>query len=78
MMSGKPIIYAMGAPNNYIKEYNCGISVEPENIEALARGIEEMFFLSVEERKKLGENGHNAAINHFTYEKLGEKFAELF
>ena len=37
-----------------------------------------MFFLSVEERKKLGENGHNAAINHFTYEKLGEKFAELF
>ncbi len=39
MMSGKPILYAADAPNNYIRDYDCGISVEAENVEALAEGI---------------------------------------
>ncbi len=78
MMSGKPIIYAMGAPNNYIKEFNCGISVEPESVDALAEGIHRMFSLQPEEREELGRNGHNAAMKFFTYEQLGKRFAELF
>lgn len=78
MMSGKPIIYAMGAPNNYIEEYNCGISVQPESVDALADGINRMFLLSSEDREKLGMNGHEAALKYFTYEELGKKFAELF
>lgn len=78
MMSGKPIIYAMGAPNNYIKEFNCGISVDPESVDALADGINQMYNLTPEERNKLGANGHQAVLNNFTYEKLGKKFAELF
>ncbi len=28
MMSGKPILYAVEAPNNFIKDYKCGISVK--------------------------------------------------
>ncbi len=78
MMSGKPIIYAMGAPNNYIEEFNCGISVKPESVDALADGIQRMYMLDEKERQKLGDNGHNAAMKNFTYEQLGKRFAELF
>ena len=78
MMSGKPIIYAMSAPNNYIVKYNCGISVKPESVEALAEGIKELYFMPAELREKLGRNGKEAVIRYFTYEKLSKKFARLF
>lgn len=78
MMSGKPIIYAMSAPNNYIEEYNCGISTVPENVKALSVGIDRMFSMTREKRELLGTNGRKAAMDNFTYEKLGKKFAELF
>ena len=68
----------MGAPNNYIKQFNCGISVEPENVDALCDGIKRMVYLPKEEREIMGRNGHNAVIKNFTYEKLGKKFADLF
>ena len=54
MMAEKPILYAVNAPNNYIKEYDCGISVEPENVSALKMGIQNMLSLSDEERKNMG------------------------
>ena len=78
MMSGKPIIYAMGAPNNYIEKYNCGISVMPESIDALATGIQRMYMLSEDERRVLGENGRCAVMKNFTYEQLAKRFAQLF
>ena len=78
MMSGKPIIYAMSAPNNYIVKYNCGISVKPESVEALAEGIKELYFMPAELREKLGRNGKEAVIRNFTYEKLSKKFSRLF
>ena len=31
MMGGKPIIYMVDAPNNYIEEFNCGITVNGED-----------------------------------------------
>lgn len=52
MMSGKPILYAVNAPNNYITKYHCGISVQPEDKEALKKGIEQLICVSPEERKK--------------------------
>ena len=78
MMSGKPILYAVDAPNNYIRDYNCGISVEAENADALAEGMRQMLALTEDERKKLGQNGRNAVLEHFSYEKLAEEFAQLF
>lgn len=78
MMSGKPIIYAMNAPNNYIEKFNCGISVKPESVNALVKGINKAYLLQKEEREELGKNGRNAIMKYFTYEQLGKKFAELF
>ena len=78
MMSGKPILYAVEAPNNFIMEYNCGISVKAEDTSALAEGMNQMLTLSSEEREQMGRNGREAVLEHFTYEKLAKQFEELF
>lgn len=77
MMGGKPIIYAVEAPNNYIKEYDCGISVEAENVDALANGIEVFLQLSEEEKIKMGQNAQKAVLENFNYEKLAQKFENI-
>ena len=78
MMSEKPILYAVEAPNNFITDYSCGISVKAESVEALAKGIEKLMLLPTEKKKMMGQNGRKAVLNHFTYKKLAQQFAELF
>ena len=78
MMSGKPILYAVEAPNNFIADYRCGISVKAEDADALAEGMKQMLALSAEERAQMGKNGREAVLQHFTYEKLAKQFEALF
>lgn len=77
MMSGKPILYAVNAPNNYIEDYHCGITVEPENTAALQEGIRKVMSMSAEQREEMGKNGRKAAIENFSYEVLAEKFLKV-
>lgn len=77
MMGGKPILYAVEAPNNYIEEYNCGISVEAEDVDALADGINKLFSVGERDRLRMGENGRTAVLNNFNYDVLADKFLEV-
>lgn len=77
MMGGKPILYAVNAPNNYIVQYQCGISVEPESEDALKAGIEKMIHMNPEEREKMGINGRKAVMHYFEYGVLAQKFLEV-
>lgn len=78
LMGEKPIVYAVDAPNNYIEEFDCGVSVEPGNTEALIEGISYLFSLPEEERAAMGRRGQDAAKQYFTYCQLAKKFATLF
>lgn len=78
MMSQNPILYAVDAPNNFIKEYSCGVSVEAENVDALVEGLQGLLEIGSSDRRVMGKNGRNAVLNHFTYKKLAQQFAELF
>ena len=78
MMSWKPILYAVEAPNNFISDYHCGISVKAENAEALADGIKVLLEMSQKERERMGQNGREAVKSHFTYHQLASEFAKLF
>lgn len=78
MMSGKPVLYAVEAPNNFIRDYDCGISVEAESVESLASGMEKMMRLSSDERNRMGRNGRKAVLENYSYEKLARQFKELF
>lgn len=77
MMAGRPILYAVNAPNNYIEEYKCGISVPPRNYRALADGIQRLLAMSEQEREEMGKNGNRAALANFEYSVLAEEFRKL-
>lgn len=76
MMGGKPILYMVDAPNNYVKEYECGIVVKKQTEEALVEAVNKIIDLPKEERTRMGENGHKAAISKFNYTSLAKQFVE--
>ncbi|MBR4909241.1 MAG: glycosyltransferase family 4 protein [Acidaminococcaceae bacterium] len=78
MMSGKPILYAVEAPNNFIEEYRCGITIKAEDADALSEGISKLVSMKELDRLQMGTSGRNAVLKHFTYEKLAKQFADLF
>ena len=78
MMSGKPILYAVNSPNNYVRDFGCGISVEPESTDQLINGINRFLKMEQAELDRMGENGRKAVLSYFTTEVLAKKFEECF
>lgn len=74
MMGGKPILYMVDAPNNYVEEFNCGIVVKEQN---LKEGINAILDLNEETAKLLGENGKRAANSIFNYKSLAKSFENI-
>lgn len=58
MLSGRPILASVeqSATTRYIKEGDCGISVEPDNVDALAEGFRKFATISIEEQNRMGKN----------------------
>ena len=77
MMAAVPIVCAFDAPDTLVKTYNCGYQCGASEEETVA-AIKKMIALPSEERKRLGQNGRRAVLEHFTYEKLAKQFEELF
>lgn len=69
MLSGKPVLASVdqdSATSRYIKEAQCGISVEPDSIDALVEGFRRMAAKSKEQLKTFGENSRAFAETHLT------------
>jgi len=77
MMAEKPIIQAIEAGNDPVSESGCGISVEAENPDELAKAILKIESLSEEERASLGKKGKEFAIKNHDYDFLAKKFLTL-
>ena len=58
MLSGRPVLASVeeSATTRYIKEADCGISVEADNVDALADGFRTFVAMGVEEQNRLGKN----------------------
>ncbi len=76
MMGGKPILYAVDAPNNLVEEFHCGICVSAENVEELKNGIVKIIEETEEERKLAGDNGRKAIMEKFIYPVIAKSFIE--
>ncbi len=77
MMAEKPIINAIEAGNDIVKDANCGISVEAENPQALAEAIIKLSEMTDLEKQKLGKNGKNYVIENHDYKKLAINFINI-
>lgn len=78
MMGGKPIIYMVQAPNNHVKEYDCGIIVNGTDVNSIISALDRFSDVGDERRKQMGENGKCAAMEVFNYSSLSQKFENLF
>lgn len=74
MMAGKPMLYAVDAPNNFAEEYHCGIAVSAENLSDICNGLNQLLSLNENDLRILGQNGKKAVLEQFTYNKLANTF----
>lgn len=77
MMGGKPILYMVDAPNNYITEYDCGIFIKGNTADEVTNGIDRLVARDEKQLKKMGQNGHQAVMENFNYDILAQKFIEI-
>lgn len=74
MMSGRPIINAVEAGNDPVKEVGCGLSILPENSEAIVEAILKIYNMTEEEQRRMGEKGQKYVLEHRTYPVLAASF----
>lgn len=77
MMAAKPVVQAIDAGNNIVKEANCGLYAEPDNVEEIRNAILHLKNMSLAERAELGENGRRYVLKNHTYRVLAENFLKV-
>lgn len=76
MMAAKPVIFAIEAGNDLVKEAGCGISIEPENPKEIARAALELSKKSEQELAEMGARGQEYILKHHEYEVLSQNFLQ--
>lgn len=74
MMASKPIIHSVAAPNDWVKDAKCGISVEAENAQELAQALREMSKWPSDKLAEMGQRGKAYCQKMFKYSDLADKF----
>jgi glycosyltransferase involved in cell wall biosynthesis len=78
MMAARPILHAVEAGNDPVAEAGCGLTVAPEDPQAVADGILNLLAMRPESRTLLGQRGRRYALAHHTYPVLGRRFLNAF
>lgn len=74
MMSGVPIVHAVEAANDPVREAGCGVSCEPESVDALVAAIRKVKDLSVDERLKMGTKGRDFVMRNHLLPDLARRY----
>lgn len=77
LSSGRPILFSADVRGNPVEEAGAGITVSPEDPESLAKAVDRFMGLSVEERKKMGNNGIRYVKAHHDVKALAEKLESI-
>lgn len=74
MMAARPVLHAVEAGNDPVAEAGCGLTIAPEDPQAVAQGIRALLALGEEERKTMGQRGNAFVMKNLTYSVLGQRF----
>lgn len=74
MMAARPVLHAVEAGNDPVKEAGCGLTIAPEDPSATVNGIRSLLSLSEAQRKAMGQRGKEFVLNHQTYPILAKRF----
>ncbi len=72
-----PIIFASNSRNNPIQDANAGITVAPEDKEALKEAILKIYYMPSKERNEYSKNNLNYINNNFSIQFLTNKLENL-
>jgi glycosyltransferase involved in cell wall biosynthesis len=70
LYSGRPIVHAFSGGYDPVEAYGAGVTGPAENPSALSEAILKLRDLPLEERRRMGENGRRAALEHHEYGML--------
>lgn len=76
MMAAKPVIHGVEAGNDPVADAHCGISIPPEDPDALAEAVNTLMKFSEEERGAMGLRGKEYVMVNHDYRVLARKFVE--
>lgn len=74
MMAARPVLHAVEAGNDPVRDAGCGLTVAPEDPDAVATGILALQGMAPAARADLGSRGRAYALAHHTYPVLGRRF----
>jgi len=74
MMAGRPVLMAIDAGNDPVGESGCGLTVKPEDPQAIVHGIRELLALDDDERLEIGKRGREYILKNHTYSVLAHRF----
>ena len=77
LVSGRPILFAGNSSNNPVEEAKAGITVSPQNPEALAQAITALVAMKPEERIQMGKNGLEYVKKYYDLRVIASKLERL-
>ena len=78
MMAGKPMLVSYTGYLSLINEADCGLAVPSEDVNALLDALKKFSSANKEELKTMGLRGKEFVMKNRTFDKLAEKYMELF
>lgn len=76
MMAGKPIIQAINAGNDIVKEAKCGISIDPENTDQIVSAVKSLLIKPDSELTEMGRLGREYCLKNHDFKILAKKFLD--
>jgi glycosyltransferase involved in cell wall biosynthesis len=76
MAAARPVILAVNTGEDIVRESACGLTIEPENPQALAAAILALKALAPAERSKMGNAGKMYVMKNLTCKVVAPKFLE--
>ena len=77
MMAARAVLHSVEAGNDPVSEAGCGLTVPPEDPEAVVRGLRQLAALSPRQRRALGDKGRAYVLAHHTYPVLARRFLKV-
>lgn len=78
LWAGRPIVMAMtGEAADLVRSYAAGVTVPPDDPEAMAKAMRELVALPVEQRVAMGERGRACVTERFSRERLMTRIEEV-
>lgn len=76
MMAERAVLHAVEAGNDPVAEAGAGLTVAPEDAQAVAAGVRRLAALAPEERAVMGARGRAHVLANHTYPVLARRFIE--